>query len=781
MLQLNELEYLEMQGLNVMLAHDYYPEGHQGGVGIIQNGLRVATNGDLRLEPTPGQWGAVPKVGEREIDRATGTVSVHLEYPDESKNRRGFNPIEYPDVQFAYRVSVVPADAPGESAPGSFVIRARLESPLPSEWIGKVGLNLEFFPGFLFGKSFVMDERWGTFPRQANGSDAVLAAGNLLSIAPEVERQRLTIQRVRGGELHLLDGRAEHNNGWFVVRALLEEDGVVEWLITPNVIENWKSAPVIQVSQVGYHPAQPKFAVLELDARDEARDSFILRRILPNGERQEVCADVQEWGRFLRSHYLRLDFSDVQEEGLYEVAYGDSTSEPFRIGREIFDRHVWQPTVEYFLPVQMCHMRVEENYRVWHGACHLDDARMAPINHNHFDGYIQGPSTLCSFAPGDCVPGLDVGGWHDAGDYDLRVESQADTVYGLALAYELFQLDYDNTTIDQERKLVQMLRPDGKPDVLQQVEHGCLSIVGGYRVLGRLYRGIIEPTLKQYVHLGDAATHTDNVASEDDRWVFTEENPARELSVGAALVAASRVVGRISGPLAEECQQVGRELWHGTAGEPAQRVALALELLQATGEEEFRQFLLESVDPICEKIERVGWTAARSLQFVPDQQYQNKVRAALGVVKNQADELAAETPYGLPYKPDIWGAGWAIQRMGVQHYWLHRCCPEIFSSEYVFNALSFVLGCHPGPNTASFVSGVGAKSLIPGYGVNRADWSYIPGGIGSGTALIRPDYPELLEFPYLWQQTEYCVGYPTSDFVFLVAAVNDLCSGRISS
>ena len=37
-LRLNELEYLEMPGLNVMLAHDYYPEGHQGGVGIIQNG-----------------------------------------------------------------------------------------------------------------------------------------------------------------------------------------------------------------------------------------------------------------------------------------------------------------------------------------------------------------------------------------------------------------------------------------------------------------------------------------------------------------------------------------------------------------------------------------------------------------------------------------------------------------------------------------------------------------------------------------------------------------------
>src|SRR5437764_1615455 len=67
-MKLNKLEYLEYEGVNVMLAHDFYPEGHQGGVGIIQNGLRVATNGDIRLEPTPGQWSPIPKVGKRMVE-----------------------------------------------------------------------------------------------------------------------------------------------------------------------------------------------------------------------------------------------------------------------------------------------------------------------------------------------------------------------------------------------------------------------------------------------------------------------------------------------------------------------------------------------------------------------------------------------------------------------------------------------------------------------------------------------------------------------------------------
>ena len=92
----------------------------------------------------------------------------------------------------------------------------------------------------------------------------------------------------------------------------------------------------------------------------------------------------------------------------------------------------------------------------------------------------------------------------------------------------------------------------------------------------------------------------------------------------------------------------------------------------------------------------------------------------------------------------------------------------------MLHALDFILGVHPGPNNASFVSGVGSRSVTVGYGLNRADWSYIPGGSVSGTALIRPDIPELLEWPFLWQQTEYVLGGGTTDYLFLVLAADHL-------
>ena len=42
--RLNEQEYFENSGVNVMAFQDIYPEGHQGGVAVIMHGMRIATN-----------------------------------------------------------------------------------------------------------------------------------------------------------------------------------------------------------------------------------------------------------------------------------------------------------------------------------------------------------------------------------------------------------------------------------------------------------------------------------------------------------------------------------------------------------------------------------------------------------------------------------------------------------------------------------------------------------------------------------------------------------------
>src|SRR3954469_2715246 len=89
-LQLNDQGYFAEPGLNVMSFSDYYPDGHQTGITIVQHGVRVAANGDLRLEASPGQWSPMPATGARTVNAATRTVARHLAFPDPSKDRTGF-------------------------------------------------------------------------------------------------------------------------------------------------------------------------------------------------------------------------------------------------------------------------------------------------------------------------------------------------------------------------------------------------------------------------------------------------------------------------------------------------------------------------------------------------------------------------------------------------------------------------------------------------------------------------------------------------------------------
>ena len=203
---------------------------------------------------------------------------------------------------------------------------------------------------------------------------------------------------------------------------------------------------------------------------------------------------------------------------------------------------------------------------------------MAPVDYNHFDGYIQGKSTLTQFKPGDHVPGLNTGGWHDAGDYDLRVESQSGEAYILTMAYEAFGIKYDETSIDQNSHIVEIHQPDGKNDILQQIEHGALTVVAGYKNMGRLYRGIIEGDKRQYILLGDGSTMTDglfyddklktgertgrNSSVPDDRWVFTEDNPSRELTTAAHLAAVARDLKGFNDDLSNQCLEIAKAIYN---------------------------------------------------------------------------------------------------------------------------------------------------------------------------------------------------------------------------
>lgn len=793
-LQINDQEYFERPGLNVMIYHDYYPVGHQSGITIIQNGNRIAANGDLRLWPMDRPF---PDHGNRMIDKNTNTIAVDVFYNDSLRKEYTDNRYPYPNLDILATVIVK-----GEG--DFFRISVDLDKPLPGDWSGKLGFSLELFPGDLFESPYYMDGNPGTFPRSMNGNlvkenDKLiriepLASGSKFVIHPDKSDQMVTIES-KGEPLELVDGRVMRNNGWYILRSPVKTGltkDVVEWIVQVASRTNYVYEPVIQVSQVGYFPSQEKVAVIELDKRSDELQNVHLIRIDESGIAQTVKTGTPRlWGDFLRYRYAHFDFSEVSEPGIYRIKYGEEVSNNFLISESVYTTQVWQPTLAYYLPVQMCHMRINDRVKVWHGLCHDDDALMAPVSHIHFDGYRQGSTTLTDFEPGDAVPGLNTGGWHDAGDYDLRVESQANTVRTLSFAWELFHPEYDVTTVLPEAKIVEMNVPDGIPDILQQIEHGVRTIAGGYHALGRLYRGIICPTGRQYSLLGDGSVMTDNLIYDpdlsqieksgshsgvfDDRWVFTEENPRRELDVASCLATAFRSLEGYNDDLAEDALMIAQDLWekHQNSENPG-LIDLASELFQSTEDQQYLNYILSHRDQLVEHIERVAPAIARVASHAGKDQFGGEIRDALTKYSQEVEQQISQTPYGVRYRPNIWGDGWNIQRFAVNHYFLHRAFPDVFPAAPIFNTLNFVLGVHPGENTASFVSAVGANSLLVAYGVNRDDWSYIPGGVASGTALIRPDLPELKVWPYFWQQTEYVMGGGATHFMFLVLACNDL-------
>jgi|GEM_PF-1526268 len=566
---LNGEEYFERPGVSVLVFHDVYPEGKQGGLEIIQHGERVAALGDVRLEPAPGQWGKLPAAGKRSVDRAANRAEVPLKFEKEG---------------IAYRVRVEPD---GEA----LSVTVDLERPLPKEFAGRAGFNLELFPSAYFGKTYHLGRTDGVFPRQGNGPNAAdptglwatpLAEGPVFTAAAEDSLRRLTIESL-SGDLRFFDGRSTETNGWFLVRSLIRPGatkGAIRWRITPNAVASWRRPPVIGLSQIGYHPLQDKRAVIELDPRTEALAAATLLKVDPaKGLVPVLERAAARWGRFLRYDYATFDFSAVREPGSYVVRYGQTETPPFLISPEVYRHDVWQPTLETFLPVQMCHIRVIDRGRIWHGACHMDDALQAPpgLDLAFIEGYKQGPETETAFAANQHLPGLDRGGWHDAADHDLAGGAQAWATMLLALARETFGLASDQTTVDRARLNVTLHVPDGKPDILQQVAHGVEYLLAGCRVAGHSIIGISDPSLEQYGTLGEPASLTDNRVFDaslkidqvrgdrsgrrDDRYAFTGRDTGLQYATAAALAAASRVLRGYDDAQAEECLATAVKIW----------------------------------------------------------------------------------------------------------------------------------------------------------------------------------------------------------------------------
>ncbi len=601
-MQVTDKNYLDTQGFSVFLYdstyHPVFVDQKNTAMEMILHGQRIATNGDVRLMPTPEQWDLVASLAGRKADKENNRLTASLAFPSF-------------DVSYTLEVAA-------ES--GGVKVSINLDKPLPPRLVGRAGFNLEFLPSIYMGRAYLVDgSKAGIFPRTPNDPmikvqplsdepkkayyledwDAAkgytqplpFAQGNSITLGVDDSLARITVVSDTAA-LMLFDGRDRAQNGWFVLRSLIpsgKTTGAIVWHIKPDVIPKWTRPPMIAHSQVGYAPGFSKVAVLELDPKYTGPQTARVLRLTEAGAYQQVFeGQITPSMPWLRYVYSKFDFTSVNDPGLYVIEYADQRTAPFPISKDAY-ANIWQDSLDHHLAAQMDHVSVREAYRVWHGASHLDDGRMAPVVGEQFDNWNQATARDGKYKGGDHIPGMNVGGWYDAGDFDLEEPAQLSVIQNLALAYREFDLKYDELTVDEVARQVEMHRPDGVPDAVEQIKHGALLILAQFHNIGHSIRGTHEPDLRQYTHLGDGASKTDGRIYDstlrpnevkgdysgrpDDRWIFTTTNSVLQWNAIAALAAAADALKGWDDALAKDCLETAVKAWNREKDHPTPQPA----------------------------------------------------------------------------------------------------------------------------------------------------------------------------------------------------------------
>lgn len=816
-LVLNDLEYFEGTGVNVLVYSNTFNGGFNdeknSGIEVIHHGVRTVQGGAVRLNKTPEQWDLVPTTTDRRVDRENNTIEVDLRYEDYDFDSR----LVVTSKGKAVEISVV------------------LDKPVPAALEGKAGFNLEFIPSQYWQKTYIMDGQIGRLsrytasetvavpnsekPKQYKGFktyddrgtdkfvDAIpLSTGHNIIMASDTPERMITVSS-EDAVIELHDGRVLAQNGWYVLRSELpagKTGKVLTWTVKPNDIPGWVREPNIGFSQVGYIPSQPKVAVIELDKNDKVQSSAALYKINADGTSTKAFTGAtKEWGRYYKYNYVHFDFSSVTEPGIYYIQYGDTKTNNFIIDNSVYDK-ITDATSDVWIPIHMNHMAVNEGYRMWHGEPFKEGYLQAPES-NHFDLHFQGPITT-KYKAYELIPGLNVGGFFDAGDYDIETGSNISVVQNLIRAWRLFRSDRDETFVSEEQRYVDLHRPDGTPDILQYIEHGTLNLVAQSEKIGWMASTLSNGVLDNYHHLGDISAITDGLHYDrslkpytksadgkssgvnDDLWAFTTRNPYTDSQAATVFAAASKVLADYDPDLAKRALSESKRLMAESEvlmkemaakrpqGQTGQNFGMArgmgnvatnLELYAATGENSYLDSFKEKIFPMLER--NVKMSIQTALDAVPylDEDYKNQLRPYVEQYKEYIDSLSIDNPYGVPIGLGNWAGSGQVSSFGTTVCYAHEFFPEIVPMDCAYKAAGFLFGCHPYHNY-SLVAAVGAsrpKAVF--YGNNRADFSFIPGNVAPGVLFRHPDHFENYDdWPFLWGQNEGTIAGNVGYLIF---------------
>ena len=123
--------------------------------------------------------------------------------------------------------------------------------------------------------------------------------------------------------------------------------------------------------------------------------------------------------------------------------------------------------------------------------------------------------------------------------------------------------------------------------------------------------------------------------------------------------------------MSAECLKAAEELYVISAKKAMvdERIAAAAELFTTTGNKKYLDAITSQKEYILAHMPGTAWAVGMIYKNITDAKFRQDMDKAVIDFAARIDKENAGTPFGVPYKPDVWGDGWDIQIIG---------CPALF-------------------------------------------------------------------------------------------------------
>ena len=529
----------------------------------------------------------------------------------------------------------------------------------------------------------------------------------------------------------------------------------------------------VSVNQVGYLPDAPKYGMF---AGPGTNGTVWILTNVETGER--VAAGFTTPGRLdeASGDYVQMaDFSNVTTPGTYILTIDTTSSQPFRIGDDIYRTLPIDAARYFYLNRSGIELTAEHAGDQW--------ARAA--------GHITDDVVTCwrgTDPQGVAWEGCDYtlngrGGWYDAGDYGKYVVNGGISVWTLLNLYERLPDAYPDGSLNIPES------GNDVPDLLDEARWEMEFLLAMQVPEGQPLAGMVHHKLHDRDWTGlplmpptTFDNNTDFANASGGRYVFPPSTAAT-LNVAATAAQCARIWREIDPDFAARCLTAAETAWRAANDNPIMLAGnvpgagggnyddddvtdefywAAAELFITTGSDEYRDYLTAS--PFYTAFPNMsggesgsmfwGDVAALgtiSLSVVPNDLCAETVEALREQIVQAADfylSVIAREGYRLTFGAGQynWGSNSDILNNAIILALAYDFTDDVRYRNGVSESMDYLLGRNA--LAFSFVSGYGARTLEHPhhrFWANQGDFPPPPPGVVAGGPNVAPSDPTALD------------------------------------